>query len=399
MARTIGVGVIGMGWMGTVHSRCYRAVGDRFYDQGIQAHLIACADESAERARAAQERFGFANWSTDWRDVIHHPDVEAVSITAPNSLHLEMVRAAAAAGKHVLCEKPVGRGPSETLEAARAARRAGVLSMVGYNYRWAPLVQHARQRIADGDLGRVTHYRGRFLDGYANDPSGVLSWRFQREQAGWGTLGDLMSHAVDMARMIAGPIARVVGSHATFVPTRPLATSGQGTHFSVGATEGPRGDVTNEDYVGALVQFANGASGTLEACRVITGPDCQMAFEVNGSDGALTWDFERMNELLVYRAARAGGTGGYTRILSGPEHPFYGSFNPGPGLGLGYEELKVIECFQFLQSITTSRQGEPGLDDAAAVAQVLAAIERSWATRGWEDVQAPDAPGDDAATA
>jgi predicted dehydrogenase len=264
-----------------------------------------------------------------------------------------------------------------------------VLSFVGYNYRWAPLVQFARRRIAGGDLGRLTHYRGRFLTGYASDPLGVLSWRFQQEYAGWGTLGDLMAHAVDMALMLAGPISRAVGNRATFVPRRPLA-SGAGTHFAIGASAGPQGEVTNEDYVGALVQFANGAQGTLEACRVITGPDCQMAFEVNGTDGAMAWDFERMNELQVQRATRAGGPGGYTRVLSGPEHPFHARFAPGPGIGLGYDDLKTIEAAQFLQSIASGRQGEPGLDDAANVARVLDAIARSWSSEGWEDVAAAD---------
>ncbi|HEV7216504.1 MAG TPA: Gfo/Idh/MocA family oxidoreductase, partial [Chloroflexota bacterium] len=280
---------------------------------------------------------------------------------------------------------------AETIAAAEAARAAGVLSFVGYNYRWAPLVQLARQRIAGGELGRLTHYRGRFLTGYASDPFGVLSWRFQREYAGWGTLGDLMAHAVDMALMLAGPIRRVAGQQATFLPRRPLAgtptpAGRPSTHFNVGVATSPQGDVTNEDYVGALVQFANGAQGTLEACRVITGPDCQMAFEVNGTDGAMAWDFERMNELLVQRPTRVGGTGGFTRILSGPEHPCHSRFVPGPGIGLGYDDLKTIEAAQFLQSIYDGKQGEPGLDDAANVARVLDAMARSWSSERWEDV-------------
>jgi predicted dehydrogenase len=185
--------------------------------------------------------------------------------------------------------------------------------------------------------------------------------------------------------MLAGPVRRVTANKATFVPQRPLA-SGAGTHFNVGAATGPHGDVENEDYVGALVQFANGAQGTLEACRVITGPDCQMAFEVNGTDGAMAWDFERMNELLVQRPTRVGGTGGFTRILSGPEHPCHSRFVPGPGIGLGYDDLKTIEAAQFLQSIYDGKQGEPGLDDAANVARVLDAMAHSWSSERWEDV-------------
>lgn len=146
------------------------------------------------------------------------------------------------------------------------------------------------------------------------------------------------------------------------------------------------GDVTNEDYAGALVQFANGAHGTLEACRIINGPKCQMAFEVNGTHGALSWDFERMNELDLYLPDDDGSHDGYTRIVGGPEHPFHARFNPGPGIGLGYEDLKVIEMYQFLKSVVDGIQGEPGFAEALAVANVQAAIQRSWRTECWENV-------------
>ena len=386
MARTIGIGVIGMGWMGAVHSRAYRQMADYFPESGVRPRLIICADDVEARAREAHERFGFLRYTTDWREVIAAPDVEAVNIAAPNHMHLEVARAASAAGKHLLCEKPVGRNRGETAEIERAARRANVLTCVGYNYRWAPVVQYARQLIGEGQLGRLTHYRGRFFAGYASHPQGVLSWRFQREVAGLGALGDLMSHAVDMAHLIAGPITRVVGNRETFIAQRPLATKGVGTHFSV-STGGPMGEVTNEDYAGALVHFENGAHGTLEACRVIQGPQNQMAFDAHGTEGAVSWDFERMNEIGLYRAHDDPRRGGYTRILSGPSHPFHASFSPGPGIGLDYEDLKVIEAHQFLQSIANGQQGEPGFAEALTVADVLAAMERSWRTGAWEAVR------------
>ena len=386
MTRTIGIGVIGMGWMGTVHSRSYRQIPIRFQDCGVQPRLVVCADAVEARAREAQTFLGFERYVTDWKQVIADSEVELVNITAPNNMHLEIAEAAADAGKHIFCEKPVGRNPQETAAIEEAARRAGVLTGVGYNYRWAPLVQYARQLIEEGRLGRLTHYRGRFFAGYASNPHAVLSWRFQREVAGLGTLGDLMSHVVDMAQMIAGPINRLVGNRETFVPERPLATPGEGTHFSV-RTGGPAGEVTNEDYVGALVQFANGAHGTLEGCRVINGPECQMAFEVHGTRGALHWDFERMNELHLFLYDSDDAPNGYTRIVSGPEHPFHAYFNPGPGVGLGYEDLKVIESYQFLKSIRDGCQGEPAFREALAVAKVLGAIERSWETERWEAVK------------
>jgi predicted dehydrogenase len=387
MKQTTGIGVIGMGWMGAVHSRSYREIPHRFQNSGPRPRLVICADEVETRGREAQERFGFERYTIDWRQVISEPEVAVVNIATPNNMHLEIVRAAAAAGKHIFCEKPVGRNPQETADIAEAARQAGVFTWVGYNYRWAPLVQYARQLVQEGRLGKLTHYRGRFFAGYANNPHAVLSWRFQRELAGLGTLGDLISHAADMAHLIAGPIKRLVGNRETFVSQRPLATPGEGTHFSV-RTDGPVGDVTNEDYVGVMAKFANGAHGTLEACRVINGPQCQMAFEVNGTKGALNWDFERMNELNLYLPDESRAHDGYVRIMSGPEHPFHAQFNPGPGVGLGYDDLKTIEVYQFLKSIREGQQGEPGFREALAVAEVQDAIQRSWETEAWEDVRA-----------
>ena len=386
MSRKLGIGVVGMGWMGMLHSRSYRQIADRFADLGVEPRLVICADEVDAREKEAQQRFGFEQCSRDWRDVIAHPEVEAVNIATSNDMHLEVAVAAAKAGKHIYCEKPVGRSPEETALIEQAARKAGVFTLVGYNYRWAPLVQHARELIRAGQIGRLTHYRGCFLVGYARSSYGVLSWRFDKQKAGLGTLGDLMSHVIDMAHLIAGPVRRVVAARETFIPRRPLAVPGSGTHFSV-RKDGPTGKVTNEDYVGALAEFENGARGTLEACRIVTGPQCQMAFEVNGTDGAAGWDFERMNELQFFRINKDSPREGFTRILSGPEHPLHERFNPGPGVGLGYEDLKTIEVYQFVKSIAEKRQGEPGFAEALAVAGVQAAIQRSWESERWERVE------------
>src|SRR6202521_775502 len=273
MKQIIGVGVIGMGWMGTVHSSSYLAAADRFRDSRVQAKLVVCADDVEARAKEAHERFGFERHTTRWQDVIADPQVQIVNIATPNQMHLAVVAAAAAAGKHIFCEKPVGKDPRETAEIERLARQAGVFTFVGYNYRWSPMVQYSRQLIGEGRLGRLTHFRGRFFAGYASNPQGVLSWRFQREFSGLGVLGDLMSHLVDMGLMLAGPVKRVVGNRETFFRSRPLPTPGVGTHFSVGAG-GPQGDVTNEDYASALLRFANGVQGTVEVCRVIQGHKC-----------------------------------------------------------------------------------------------------------------------------
>ncbi|MGL4648283.1 MAG: Gfo/Idh/MocA family protein, partial [Caldilineaceae bacterium] len=263
--RSFGIGVIGMGWMGMAHSRAYRAIPDRYYDSGLRPRLVICADDVESRAQKAQEALGFERWTSDWRAVVEDPAVDVVNIASPNYMHLEMIRAVTAAGKHVFCEKPVGRTPEESVEAEWLARRAGVRSGVGFNYRWAPMVQYTKELIDAGRLGRLTHYRGRFFSMYGSNPMGLLSWRFQNEYAGSGVLGDILSHVIDMAHMLAGPIASVVGRRHTFISERPLPIPGQGTHFSVGHPGDPTGPVENEDYAGALVTFANGAVGSFEA--------------------------------------------------------------------------------------------------------------------------------------
>ncbi len=383
----IGIGVIGMGWMGTVHSRAYRQIPDRFHDRGIEPRLIVCADSDGARAEAARAQFGFARATDDWRAVVAADDVDAVSITTPNDLHLEIVKAAAAAGKHILCEKPVGKTPEETLQAVAAARQAAVITFVGFNYRWAPLVQYTRQLIERGDLGEITHYHGRFLNGYARDARGYLTWRFEIEH-GYGVLSDLLPHVLDMAHFISGPIDAVVANRATFITQRERPAAGTvGNPLGAATGQGASGPVTNEDYVGALARFKNGAQGMLEVCRVINGAASDMSFEVHGTRGAVKWSFERMNELQVQRRDDENRADeGYTTLLSGPWHPHHADFNPAWGLSLSYDDLKTIEAFEFVQSIARGQQGEPGFAAAGAVARVQQALIASWDSDRWQPV-------------
>lgn len=225
--QTIGIGIIGMGWMGMTHARAYRQIADRFHESGLMPRLVICADDVEQRANEAKARFGFERATTDFRKVLQDKSVDVVNIAAPNDKHLEIVEAATAAGKHVFCEKPVGRSPAETKAVYATAQRAGILTCVGYNYRWAPVVQHAHRLISEGKLGELTHYRGRFFAGYASHPRTVLSWRFQQEIAGLGTLGDLLSHVIDMARFIAGDIAGVVSQKETFIVKTWCRTASQ----------------------------------------------------------------------------------------------------------------------------------------------------------------------------
>lgn len=380
----VGVGIIGAGWMGTAHSRAYIQAADRFPQSDIRARLIVCADEVEGRAKEAQRRFGFERSSTNWKDVIDDPGVQVVNIATPNFMHLAIVTAAAAAGKHVFCEKPVGKTPAETAEIERLASKAGVLTFVGFNYRWAPMVQYAKQLISEGKIGRLTHFRARFLAGYASNPDTPLSWRFQHELSGSGVSGDLLSHVVDMGLFLAGPIKRVVAHRETFIPRRPtgFAVDAQGNSSNRAALH----EVTNEDYVGALVQFNNGARGTFETCRVIQGHKCDWSFEVEGTQGALSWSFERLNELQVYCPDLNLAHDGYSRLVSGPSYPYHAHFNPATGTGLGYDDLKTIEVHNFLMSIAENRQREPGFAQALRVAEVLAAIEQSWNSERWQEV-------------
>ncbi len=384
--KTINIGVIGMGWMGQAHSRSYLRVPLNFSDAGIKPRLIICSDNVEARAKSSQELLGFERSTTDWREVIADPDVEAVNICTPNDLHVEIATAAAAAGKHIFCEKPVGRSPAETARVEKAAREAGVMTGVGYNYRWAPMVQHARDLIRSGKLGEMQIWRSRFFSMYGANPLGLLTWRFDSEIAGTGVLGDLLSHVVDMTHMMVGPVKRVIGQKHTYITERPLPIPGKGTHYSAGHPDDPKGPVNNEDYVGALVEFGNGMVGTLEACRTIVGPKSQFAFEWHGSGGALGWDHERLNELNLYKPTDDGTDDGFIRVLGGDKYPHHGSFVPGDGNAIGYEDLKVIEVLEFLRSIAAGRQHVPGFAEALAVAEVCAAIARSWESGGWETV-------------
>ncbi|HET9083531.1 MAG TPA: Gfo/Idh/MocA family oxidoreductase [Candidatus Limnocylindrales bacterium] len=381
----IGVGVIGFGWMGQAHSRAYRDIPVYFPESGIRPRLVSVADNVPARVELAKQNFGFETGTLDWHELIARDDIDVVDITAPNALHQELVEAAAAAGKHIACEKPVGISPEATAAIELAARRAGVISSCGYNYRWAPLVQYTRELIADGRLGDLTHYRGRFFSMYGRDRLGLLSWRFLQEEAGYGSLSDIMSHAIDMAQFMCGPIKRVVAVKETFVRERPLPVPGQGTHYDRGKPGDPTGAVTNEDYVGALVQFENGVRGTLEADRSIFGPQSSMAFELNGSKGAASWDHERLNQLQLYLPEEQP-TDGFIEVLGGDKHPNQGHIVPGGGNSVGYEDMKLIEAFEFLRSVEAGRQHHPDFTDAVANASVAAAMVRSWASERWEDV-------------
>jgi predicted dehydrogenase len=382
--RRIGVGVIGFGWLGQAHSRSLARIPMLFHDRAYDPRLVACSDAMPARVDQAVSSFGFDRGSVDWRAVVEDPDVEIVFIAAPNMVHGELVAAVAGAGKAVFCEKPVGGTPEHVLEAATAARTAGVISGVGYNYRWAPLVQYARELIATGELGQITNFRGRFFSMYGADPLGFNSWRFQLQEAGYGVTSDLLSHAVDLAHMLIGPITRVTGTVETFIRERPAPT-GASTHYGRGSPGDPLTPVTNEDYAGMLVEFANGTRGTFEASRTSIGPESENAFDVYGTRGALGWNLERLNELRLYRATTDRGSG-YTTVLGGDRFGHHGVFVPGSGNPIGFEDLVTIEDHEFCTAVAEDRPFEPGFEQALEWARVHDALLRSARSGSWETV-------------
>ena len=385
MGREIGIGLLGVGWMGRLHSTSYLRVPAHYPECPGRARLVVAADELESRARSAVDELGYERWTTDWREVIADPEVDAVSITAPNFLHRDMALAAAAAGKPFWGEKPLGRFPPETAEIAAAADEARIVTIVGLNYRHPPAVQHARSLIVGGSLGEITHFRMQFVASYSANPRGALSWRFLRERAGLGILADLGSHAVDLAQFLLGPIVRVTATTSIVIPRRPIVAMGEGTHFSVVDEGAELGDVENEDWAAALVEFERGVKGTIELSRVLVGADARYVFEVNGTEGAVGWDFERLNELQVY-SGLATGERGNARVLMGPEQPEFGRFQPGAGIPMGYDDLKVIEAKLFLESVAEGVQREPGVRELAAAARVLEAMVRSTESGTWEEV-------------
>jgi predicted dehydrogenase len=390
----IGVGLVSVGWMGKLHSRAYQALPSVYPELGLRPRLVHAADTAADRVAYARDALGYARGSGDYRDVLADPEVDVVSICAPNVLHHEIGLAAAEAGKPFWIEKPVGRDARETGEVAAAARRAGIATTVGFNYRHAPAVEHVRELVAAGALGRITNVRGVFFAGYAAEPKGALSWRFKRELAGSGALGDLLSHVVDLVGYLVGPIAEVSALTSIVYAERPVPPAGSGSHFAV-VGDGEPGAVDNDDYAAALVRLSPtadgpGAVGTLEASRTIVGPQCGLGVELYGTDGSAVWSFERMNELKLC-LGRGGPHQGYTTVLGNAHLGDYARFQPGPGIGMGYDDLKVVEAKKFLVAATGGERRNATVEDAHAVAEVIAAAVASAASGTWHAV--PAVPG------
>jgi predicted dehydrogenase len=381
-AEPLGVAVVGWGWMGAVHARAWSRLGHHYPDLAGVVRLVSVADPVAERRHDAVRRFGFAAAYDGWRDAVADPAVHLVSVTAPNAVHREIGCAVAAAGKHLWIEKPVGLDASDARAVADAVREAGVASAVGFNYRNAPAVERARELVRARVLGEVTHARVQLFSDYAAHPEGALTWRFERATGGAGVLGDLAAHGVDLVRFLLGDVERLVADTAVFVPSRPRPV-GARDHFARGG--GEPGAVENEDFVSALLRTRSGPRVTLEASRVAVGEQNSYSFSVHGSRGSLAWDFRRMGELQV---AVNDGVADYqdvatATVLVGPGHGELGAFQPGAGIAMGYDDLKVIEAARFLRAALGGEPTGATVHDAVQGAVVLDAMSESARTGAW----------------
>jgi predicted dehydrogenase len=379
--RRIGVGVVSLGWMGGLHARSYLAVPPRYPELVVRPYLAHACDTAADRLAFARDVLGFERAGTSWQELIDDPCVDVVSICAPNALHREIAVAAAEAGKPFWVEKPVGLHAGQTADVVAAAEKAGVVTCVGFNYRHAPAVERLRALVTGGELGRITGVRCVFLNGQAADPRVALSWRYQREHAGSGVLGDLLSHVADLVTYVVGAHVEEVSAATAIVhPQRPVPT-GTGSHFDVvDDPDAELGAVENDDHAVVLARFTGGAVGTLEVSRVAVGPRCGLVLEVHGTAGSASWDFERMNELRVARA----GDGGYVTELADARFGDYQRFQPGPGVAMGFDDLKVIEAARFLAAVGGADAGQPTVADALAAAEVVAAAVASARNGRWE---------------
>ena len=373
MKKALNIATIGFGWMGQAHSRSYRRIPSLFPERTFEPVLAICADNVESRRTMAVEDFGYARAVADWQDAswTHR------STSSPSARRTCCTKRSASP-RLPLASTCSARSRS----VARRHRRRGsrprrgeddAITGVGYNYRWAPLVLHAKSLIDSGRLGTITNYRGRFFSVYGATRSALLSWRFLVDQSGYGVSTDIMSHSIDLAMFLIGPITSLTGTSEIFIKERPLPKGG-GTHYDRGAPGDPTGTVTNEDYSACMVRFANGAHGTFEASRSMIGPESQMAFEVYGTKGALSWNLETMNELQVFLVDDDGeAPRGYTTVHGGDRYPYHGHFVPGDANSIGFEDLITIEDYAYLTSVAAGTRHHPGFEEAVDYVSVQAA--------------------------
>ena len=360
--------------MGKAHAIAFSALSSVFSCSATPVReILADVDEAAANRAAAA--LGFRRSTGDWRSLVADPDVDVVDICSPNHLHKEMAAAALEAGKHVYCEKPLTLSAADSLALTQSAARMGLKTLVGFNYAKNPATRLAKEIIESGEIGEVLRFRGAHDSDYLSDPETPHGWRCVRRLAGFGALGDIGSHIVHMAGFLIGDIESVCAELETVIPERPLP-DGSG-----------RAAVENDDQARSLVRFANGVGGVIEASRVATGRKLGLVYEVSGTRGAVSFNQERMNELMLYEHVGPAGRRGFRTVLIGPEHSDYGAFCPAGGHGLGFNDQKIIEARDLVEGICADRTLTPDFEAAWKVDRVLEAMDRSSRERRWVQVE------------
>ncbi|MCJ8518635.1 putative dehydrogenase [Pseudorhizobium tarimense] len=366
--KSLGIGLIGTGFMGKVHALAYRSVNAVFGDVPDIRLEVLC-DTPIDKAQAMARQFGFYQATANWRDLLNDSAVDIVCITTPNKMHAEMAIAALESGKHVHCEKPMALTLEEAMRMEAAAKASGRKTIVGYNYVANPIYKHARKLVREGAIGRPIHFRGFVDEDYQADPETAWTWRAIRSEAGLGALGDLGCHLVSLMQGLMGPVATVIADVDTVHKTRPVEGSAE------------RKSVENEDIASALIRFESGTTGVFSASRSAWGRKSRIGWEVHGTAGMICFEQERMNELQVYQNTGDKSSDGFCTILTGPSHPPYGNFCPAPGHQLGFNDLKTIEAWNFLGAIAEDGHAYPDFEAALEFERVIHAIDRSAASK------------------
>lgn len=381
----LNVAILGYKFMGKAHSNAYRQVSHFFPGKLGFRMKVMCGPEGAP-VKAAAQQLGWEEASTDWRKTIERKDIDVVDISTPNNLHYPMAIAAARAGKHIICEKPPGNTLAQAKEMLRAAEKAGVKHMLMHNYRKIPAVAFARKLIKEGRLGEIYHYHGSYLQDWIMDPKFPLVWRLEKKYAGSGALGDIGSHATDLAQFLNSDIESVTGQMTTFIKRRPLLASQGGGLAAKGGKH--MGRVTVDDDANFLARFKDGSAGVIESSRLCGGRRNANTFQIYGSKGSLAFNLERMNELEYYDGSAPPGEQGFKTIsVTEPVHPYVGAWWP-PGHIIGYEHTFVHALHDFLKAVEKDRLPEPNLYDGVKIFAVLTAVERSVRSGKWEKVDA-----------
>src|SRR5580658_9118464 len=383
MSKTLRVGLIGYKFMGKAHSNAWRQVNHFFPELPAKVQLAAICGRDAGAVERARAIFGWERGETDWRKVVAAPDIDIVDIGTGNDTHCEIALAALAAGKAVICEKPLARDLAEARRMLAAARRAKAVHMVCHNYRRIPAVALARQMIQAGELGgSIRHFHARYAQDWLVNPNFPLTWRLQKHVAGSGAHGDINAHIIDLGRYLVGEFKEVCGMMETFVKERPLLGAG-GSSPADGASA-KKGKVTVDDAVSFIGRFVNGAMASLEATRYGLGRKNHIAFEINGDKGSLYFDFEDMNRLKFYSANSAAGRKGFTDIIvtDREAHPYMQHWWP-PGHLLGYEHTFIHTFADFIQAVVDHESVHPTFLDGARCMAVMEAVADSSAGRKW----------------